>query len=102
MDGQAKWSCENHQTILSTTEQREGCNDHRYIPILLAKTAKPIDMDRDCVIYEMADGKRFTNGDPAKNPDHLSSQEIHACADKTILVDEQCLEIRKQHGGKFV
>jgi hypothetical protein len=50
----------------------------------------------------MADGKRFTNGDPAKNPDHLSSQEIHACADKTILVDEQCLEIRKQHGGKFV
>ena len=54
------------------------------------------------IAYEMADGKRFTNGDPAKNPDHLSSQEIHACADKTILVDEQCLEIRKQHGGKFV
>jgi hypothetical protein len=50
----------------------------------------------------MADGKRFTNGDPNKNPDHLSSQEIHACGDKTILVDEQCLELRKQHGGKFV
>jgi hypothetical protein len=102
MDGQARWSCQTHQKDLSVSDQRQGCADHRIIPILLAKTAHPIDTDGDGVVYQMADGKRFTNGDPNKNPDHLTSQEIHACADKTILVDEQCLELRKQHGGKFV
>ena len=83
-------------------EQRKGCGNHRYIPILLAKTAKPIDMDGDAVVYEMADGKRFTNGDPDKNPDHISSAEIHACADKTALVDEFALDLRKQHNARFV
>lgn len=102
MDGQARWSCQTHKKDLSVDEQRQGCKDHRIIPILLAKTAHPIDTDGDGVVYQMADGKRFTNGDPNKNPDHLSSQEIHVCGDKTILVDEQCLELRKQYEGKFV
>ena len=102
MDGKGRWSCQSHNKTLSTMEQRKGCGNHRYIPILLTKTAKPIDVDGDAVVYEMADGKRFTNGDPDKNPDHVSSQEMHSCDDKTILVDEQCLEIRKQYSGKFV
>jgi hypothetical protein len=69
---------------------------------LLAKTAHPVDMDSDGVVYEMADKKRFVNGNPAKNPDHIASQEIHACADKSMLVDDQCIRLRKQHSGKFV
>ena len=101
-DGQARWSCQAHKKDLSVEEQRKGCPDHRIIPILLAKTAYPVDSDGDAVVYKMADGKCFTNGDPAKNPDHLSSQGIFVCGDKTILVDEQCLELRRQFEGKFV
>jgi hypothetical protein len=50
----------------------------------------------------MADGKQFVNGDPELNPDYISSQEIHACKDKTALVDELALDLRKQHNGRFV
>ena len=52
--------------------------------------------------YKMADGKQFVNGDPDKNFDHISSAEIHACADKTALVDEFALGLRKQHNARFV
>ena len=52
------------------------------------------------VVY--ADGKQFINGDPDKNFDHISSAEIHACADKTALVDEFALDLRKQHNARFV
>jgi hypothetical protein len=50
----------------------------------------------------MADGKQFVNGDPDKNPDYISSQEIHACKDKIMLTDQQALDLRKQHNGRFV
>jgi hypothetical protein len=53
------------------------------------------------VVYEM-DGKRFVNGTPANHPTHISSAEIHACNDKTALVDEFALDLRLQHGGQFV
>jgi hypothetical protein len=53
------------------------------------------------VVYEM-DGKRFVNGTPANHATHISSAEIHACNDKTVLVDEFALDLRLQHGGRFV
>jgi hypothetical protein len=83
--------------------QRKGCNDHRFIPILLSKTGHPVDLDQnDNVVYKTPEGKQFVNGDPDKNPDHISSSEIHACADKTALVDEFALDLRKQHNARFV
>jgi hypothetical protein len=103
LGGNAVWSCASHSTVLSEKMQRKGCNDHRFIPILLAKTGHPVDLDQsDNVIYKMADGKQFINGDPDKNFDHISSAEIHACADKTALVDEFALDLRKQHNARFV
>jgi hypothetical protein len=103
LGGNAVWSCASHSTVLSEGMQRKGCNDHRFIPILLAKTGHPVDLDQsDNVIYKMADGKQFINGDPDKNFDHISSAEIHACADKTALVDEFALDLRKQHNARFV
>jgi hypothetical protein len=50
----------------------------------------------------MADGKQFVNGDPELNPDYISSQEIHACKDKIMLTDNQTLELRTKHNGRFV
>jgi hypothetical protein len=103
MDGQGRWSCNSHGIDLVTDEQRKGCSCHRYIPILLAKTAKAVDSTNDYgVVYQMADGKQFVNGNPDSNPNHISSAEIHACKDKIMLVDQQALELRKQHNGRFV
>jgi hypothetical protein len=103
LDGNAVWSCASHTTVLSEKMQRKGCNDHRFIPILLSKTGHPVDLDQnDNVVYKTPEGKQFVNGDPDKNPDHISSAEIHACADKTALVDEFALDLRKQHNARFV
>jgi hypothetical protein len=101
MDGNARWSCSQHKADISVATQRTGCDSHRYIPILLTKFAKPVDMMDDAVVYEM-DGKRFFNGTPATSPKHISSAEIHACNDKTVLVDDAALDLRLQHGGRFV
>jgi hypothetical protein len=102
MQGQARWSCNSHGIDLAVEDQRNGCSRHRYIPILLAKTATPVDSTEDYgVVYQMGD-KQFVNGDPEANPNYISSAEIHACTDKVMLTDPQALELRKQHNGRFV
>ena len=101
MDGKARWSCLHHGKDLPVMKQREGCSSHRYIPILLANFAQPVDMDGDAVVYQMAD-KQFVNGDRATNPAYLTSPEIHACKDKVMLTEPQALELRVQFKGQFV
>jgi CRISPR/Cas system-associated exonuclease Cas4 (RecB family) len=101
MDGDARWSCAEHKADLPVDIQRTGCDLHRYIPILLSKSATPVDLVPGGVVYEM-NGKQFVNGTPANHPSHISSSEIHACNDKTVLVDDFALDLRLQHGGRFV
>jgi CRISPR/Cas system-associated exonuclease Cas4 (RecB family) len=101
MDGDARWSCAVHQNDIPVPTQRTGCDTHRYIPILLAKFAKPVDMVDGGVVYEM-DGKQFSNGYPGADPTQISSAEIHACKDKVMLTDQQALQLREQFDGKFV
>jgi CRISPR/Cas system-associated exonuclease Cas4 (RecB family) len=101
MDGKARWTCSAHQKDLSVANQLDGCKMHRFIPILLHKFAQPVDMDGDAVVYQMGD-KQFVNGTPANNKKHISSAEIHACKDKTVLVDDFALGLRLEHGGTFV
>jgi CRISPR/Cas system-associated exonuclease Cas4 (RecB family) len=101
MDGKARWSCAAYDKDLPVTKQRTGCSSHRYIPILLAKTAHPVDMVGDAVVYQLGD-KQFVNGDPAIDVAHLASAEIHACKDKSALVNEFVTDLRKEWKGKFV
>ena len=101
MDGKARWTCSAHQKDLSVANQLDGCKMHRFIPILLHKFAQPADMNGDAVVYQMGD-KQFVNGTPTNNKTHISSAEIHACKDKTVLVDDFALGLRLEHGGTFV
>jgi hypothetical protein len=101
MDGKARWSCGKFEKDLPVLLQREGCSSHRYIPILLAKFAQPVDAVNDVVTYDM-NGQQFVNGNPEIDAVYISSAEIHACTDKTALVDEFALDLRKKHNGKFV
>ena len=91
-----------HKADLPVDKQRTGCDQHRYIPILLAKFAEPVDMDHgDAVVYKMGHNQ-FVNGDPEFNASYISSKEIHACHDKTALVDDFALDLRLQHKARFV
>jgi len=100
-----EWTCERHgNSVRSVHEQKQGCQAHRYIPQLLANWAEATDAsDADnWVRYRLkSTGAEFTNGQP---PDGLSSEEIHACADKRALavVEQEFQDLRAAFGGKIV
>lgn len=98
------WTCARHQgKTLAVAEQKQGCNAHRVIPILLRNWAEPIDAsDQDnWVKYQIKAGGEFTNG---AQPTGYSSEEIHACKDKMALgmVADQFKELREQFGAEIV
>jgi hypothetical protein len=68
---------------LSERLQRTGCSEHRYIPVLLEKTCKPIDFADGVVIYQCADGSVFGNGDGTRGT--FASQEIRNSPSPAML-----------------
>ncbi len=96
-DGDAgAWGCEKFGCGLPVENQRAGCSDHRFIPILLERLGKLEGMDGDLAIYTRADGKQFANGDP---PDGFTSDEIRAVNGASMLVDRQVRELRDEFSG---
>lgn len=93
-----RWSCSFVPSdSLDLYKQRNGCENHRYIPVLLERFAKVIDASEEYnwVRYENTlTGNSFYNGD-------LSSQEIFACQDKRALGDASVQSIRHELGGKI-
>lgn len=79
-----EWTCRG-ATALGSKKQRAGCDEHLFIPPLLASLGDPIDGGENHVIYQAKNGVQFTNG-PAPG---FSSIEIHragpAVLDATVL-----------------
>ena len=105
LDGNARWSCAHHACDIAEETQRAGCADHRVIPILLDRIGTMVDASPEAVTYRMEDGREFVNGDPARNPAHLSSAEIHACQDKAslpvLMADAFVMDMRANFGGRI-
>jgi hypothetical protein len=101
MTGHGAWTCGKYDSEIPQDAQREGCNGHIYIPILLERCARPVDGDESHVVYEMSNGARFTNGDPDEFGEHISSKEIHAVADKSALVEPRVIELRREMLEQF-
>lgn len=104
MDGHGAWTCGRYGGAEIPQEgQREGCDGHRYIPILLENFARPVDTaeDGDAVVYETKNGGRFINGDPDDFGQYISSKEIHSVADKSSLTDVRVIELRNQLNDQF-
>lgn len=103
LDGDARWSCAHHHADIPLEAQREGCDSHRFIPILLSRIAHPVDADDNGVTYETPAGHRFTNGAP---PTGVTSKEIHAAKDKaalTIVVNDPYVQsLREQFKAEVV
>ena len=92
------WVCERYRAPIPDYQQRIGCPEHRYIPILLRNFGEMVDANTEAnwVEYQnKATGKRFWNGD-------LSSQEIRACQDKRILGDEGMAEFRREFKAEVI
>lgn len=85
-DGDARWSCAHHGRDVTESEQRAGCTQHRYIPILLHRSFDFESSDGDTVTYRhRATGELMRNGE---RPGDFESAEIYRCADKAALRSE--------------
>ena len=94
------WSCARHQDAIPLDFQAQGCDAHRYIPILLERFAEVTDASHEdnWVKYRLKSGQgEFVNG---ALPDGLESAEIHACEHKDMLADETVQMLRTQLGAK--
>jgi len=92
------WDCQAHEKHLSVSDQRDGCDQHRYIPILLETFAEMTDASEkdNWVKYKnRLTGNEFYNGD-------LSSDDIYNCADKRALGDPSVNSLRYELDGKLV
>lgn len=98
--GGARWSCAAQGRDLSVPEQRQGCESHRVIPILLSGWAEQTDAEGSQVIYRnKLTGNTFVNG---ARPDGYSSAEIHACADKGAIGEADLKALRDAFEGEVV
>lgn len=98
------WKCERNNIELTVADQKEACQEHRYIPILLKNWAEPVDADHkeNFILYRITvggSGETFINGEPT---DGFSSQELYALKDKSMLGFKQMVELRKQFDGRLV
>lgn len=75
---------------LTTEKQRVGCEQHRYIPVLLVKAGKPVDYHDGDVVYECADGRRFANGTGVGG---IPSAEIHKAGATDFLADLAIIKV---------
>lgn len=84
LDGEGKWTCAIADTSpvpIPMKVQRNGCDAHRYIPILLESMGTYKDFVDGDVVYDTPRGV-FVNGN---GPGALSSAEIAVTTDKNAL-----------------
>jgi hypothetical protein len=95
LDGDARWACEKYECDLPIENQRTGCADHRYIPVLLEKIGTPEGLDGSLVLYTMHDSAKtqFANGEP---PDGFTSEEICASGGPAMLKDRRVRDLREE------
>jgi hypothetical protein len=94
-DGQ--WHCALEDVALDPFTQADGCNGHRFIPILLERIARQTDAREEpggnlAVTYTLPDGSTFVNGYPPA----FSSREIRAVQDAAALGDERVQAVKAQ------
>lgn len=75
-NGIGRWVCEKHERTLSEQDQERACDDHLYIPDLLAFASVNdggYDAGGDWVLYENGDGTTWRN---TKQPNGYRSHEL--------------------------
>lgn len=79
--GNGAWHCERHDGEVPIEFQREGCDEHRFIPVLLARVAELVSVDGDAVVW-----KNLLTGLPFDNPTY-SSRDMATAKDFRVLGD---------------
>ncbi len=73
------WQCADKHRTITLAQQRQVCEQHRFIPPMLERFGEAVDMDGDAVVYQTPAGVRFSNGAPG-----WSSADMHAMPAEAI------------------
>ncbi len=98
--GSARWSCAHHQVDdIPLHGQREGCDDHRFIPPLVpVAECIDADADRNEIRYRLPTGEVFSNG--ALGPTSFSSAEIAKNGENMpAMLSPEAQALRQAFGG---
>ena len=99
LDGDARWLCEKHDLDLSLEDQRVACDDHQYIPDLLANWARFLHVVDGVMYYEnLTNGKEFGN---AKIGEAYTSEEIFASKTREHIGADEIDEVRREFEGRL-
>ncbi len=95
-----RWSCAYWQTDIPLSAQKQGCDEHRLIPALVAY-AEPVDASEadNWVLYRTDGGFEFRNG--PRGDQSFSSQEL-AHLPPALIGDQQVDALRQQFGAEVV
>ncbi|WP_085440274.1 oxidoreductase [Magnetofaba australis] len=61
-EADGRWSCAQHQIVLSAPAQKQGCNQHLYIPDLVPGKQTDVDPVAGVVTYQFPGGGLWRNG----------------------------------------
>jgi hypothetical protein len=110
----AVWFCERHYDAIPLEYQQTGCDDHLYLPPLLANVAEPIDADEEqnTITYRVIGSDiEFKNGsrddDRPSGSGIFDSHEIRAGAAAgtggfALMTDQEIQDMRDKFGARLV
>lgn len=95
------WRCELGKVTLDPLTEREGCNGHRIIPVLLERIARQADAVEEpdgnlAVTYTLPTGASFVNGYAASTPGAFDSREIVSAHGASLLVDPLVQQVKAE------
>ena len=99
VDGDGRWSCQKHKRDISTQEQRQACDDHRFIPDLLGNWAEKSGrvQDGNVPYKNLRTGAEFINGDGG-----YSSREISAVQDIKFIGSAETDALKEKMNARVI
>ena len=91
--GNGEWHCENYDAAIPVDAQREGCDEHRFIPVLLERVAELVSADGNAVVW-----KNLLTGLPFDQPTY-SSRDMATARDFRVLGDATMNSFKEVFGN---
>jgi hypothetical protein len=92
----AQWECASKKRTLTLAQQRQGCEEHLFIPPMLDRIGEPIDSTEKSVTYKLADGRTLTNGQGGQ-----SSHQLHMLGLENATAPELLAALAQFPGAKI-
>ncbi|NYZ70100.1 hypothetical protein H0A36_30085 [Endozoicomonas sp. SM1973] len=94
-----QWQCKRYAVRLTEEQQQWGCKSHMYNPYLLVNFAEVLDAGDYWIKYVLKEtGEIFISGE---DPEQLSSREIRAVDDKSLLTDSNVSTLREAFNAEL-